>query len=432
MALAVALAAAAGTAAALRAAPDAGLPPCDDCSLVLIVIDTLRADHLGYHGYARDTSPALDAFSRRSRTYTRCMAQATWTVPSMASLLTSTYPFNHRLQFGPGDTESWHGLGDELHPLPEVLRDAGFETAALIGNPVLRARLGFDRGFDRYEHLSDDAIVREAVRQMARWDGRRSLLYLHLLGPHPGLDPPVPFDTLFGPAAGPLPEGGLSYQHVRQQTGGARAAYERWYRDLYDGDLRYTDKLVGDLLAYLDVSGALDHTIVVVTADHGEHLFDHGLLGHGTSVFEPLTHVPLLIRVPGDAPRRVDTVVEQVDLAPTLLASLGVPVSPAWHWDGDALGGDPAAFCEQGPRQAVRRGDDKLIADRSSGQATLYDLAEDPGETLDRGPLEPGVLKEMLGLLARWRDTRQDRVTPRAMTLDEEDLARLRALGYVE
>ncbi len=408
------------------------LPTCEGCNLLIVVIDTLRADHLGYNGYTRATSPALDAFVGGARRYDACLAQATWTIPSTASLLCSAYPSTHRLEFSPARTDQWHALGEEVTPLPEVLADAGYATAAFVGNPVLRPKLGFDRGFDRYVLEDDPQAVVDAATQIARWREQPFFLYLHLLGPHPGLDPPPPYDTMFGSAPAPLPDGGLSYQHVRAQTGAMRPAFQRWFRNLYDAEIRYTDKLVGDLLALLDAHGLLEDTVVVLTSDHGEHLFDHDLLGHGMSVYEALTHVPLAVRVPGDTVTSVETVVEQVDLAPSLLRTLGLEVDPAWGWEGGWLADDDRAFCEQGPRQALRRGPHKLIVDRSLGTTQFYDLRADPQELRDIGALLPDLRSELREELDRFR-TRQIRaVTPLPLSLDPEDIERLRALGYVE
>ena len=408
------------------------LPSCPDCNLLIVVVDTLRYDHLGYNGYARQTSPAIDAFVRDARRYDSCVAQATWTIPSTASLLCSAYPANHRMQFGPGDTDAWHALGADARPLPQVLADAKLETAALIGNPILRPKLGLDQGFDRYELLDDEQAVAEAARQIARWDDRRFFLYLHLLGPHPGLAPPAPYDTLFGAAAGALPDGGLSYQHVRDRAGHDKSAYQAWYANLYDASIRYTDKLLGDLFALMRATGVLDRTVVVFTADHGEHLFDHGLFGHGMSVFEPLAHVPLAIRVPGDVAATESEVVEQLDLAPTLLSVLDVAVDPGWSWDGGPLGEDGMAFCEQGTRQSVRMGRYKLIVDRSTGVEALHDLLVDPDENTDLGPALPEIRDSLREKLRLWRAGHRPGTAPIPLTLDPDEIERLRALGYVQ
>ena len=408
------------------------LPACEDCNLLIVVIDTLRSDHLGYNGYTRDTSPALDAFVADSRRYDACTAQATWTIPSTASLLCSAYPSTHRLEFSPGRTDQWHALGEGLTPLPEVLQGEGFGTAAFVGNPVLRPKLGFDRGFDRYVIEDDPEAIVDAAAQMARWGDQRFFLYLHLLGPHPGLQPPPPYDAMFGPAPAPLPDGGLSYQHVRAQSGPSRPAYQAWFRDLYDAEIRYTDQMLGSMMALLETHGILEDTVVVLTSDHGEHLFEKGLLGHGMTVFEALTHVPLVIRVPGDTVRSEGTVVEQVDLAPALLEVLGVEVDPAWGWEGGPLASDDTAFVEQGPRQAIRRGPHKLIVDRSVGTTSLYDLRADPGETRDIGSLQPDLRADLRAELERWRVRALRPITPLPLTLDPEDIERLRALGYVE
>ena len=252
------------------------------------------------------------------------------------------------------------------------------------------------------------------------------------MAPHPGLDPPPPYDTLFGPAAGPLPAEGLSYQHLRECKPNLKSAYQAWYRNLYDASIRYTDKLVGDLLALLRATGIQDDTVIVITSDHGEHLFDHGLLGHGMSVYEPLAHVPLVIRVPGDTVRSVPEVVEQVDLAPALLRVLGVPVDPGWQWDGDALGQGGLGFCQQGPRESVRNDRYKLIVDRSTGTEVLHDLELDPGETRDFGHGQVEIRATLHDELQMWRTRQGTGFTPTPVTLDPDEIERLRALGYVQ
>jgi hypothetical protein len=408
------------------------LPACDHCNLLIVVVDTLRVDHLGYAGYARPTSPAIDTFAAGARRFDRCVAQATWTVPSTASLLCSAYPGTHQLVYGPGDTEAWTSLGEEVTTLTEVLDEAGYETTALIGNPVLRPRLGLDRGFDHYSLQSDEEVIADAARQLVGWGEGNAFLYLHLFGPHPGLDPPPPFDTLFGPAAGPMPDGGLSYQHLRECSPALKSAYQAWYRNLYDASIRYTDKMLGDLFALLRATGVQDDTVIVLTSDHGEHLFDHGLLGHGMSVFEPLSHVPLVIRVPGDETREVSAVVEQVDLAPSLLDVLGIPVDPAWRWDGDSLGAGGLGFCQQGPRESVRDARFKLIVDRSTGTEVLHDLELDPDETTDFGHRNTPARDNLRDEMRRWRAGFDTGFTPVPMTLDPDEIERLRALGYVQ
>ena len=408
------------------------LPTCPGCNLLIVVVDTLRVDHLGYAGYPRPTSPSIDAFVADARRYDACVAQATWTVPSTASLLCSAYPGTHQLLYGPGDTEGWTALDEDITTLPQVLHDAGYETTALVGNPVLRPRLGLDRGFDTYTLGSDEEVITEAARRLVGWTEGRSFLYLHLLGPHPGLDPPPPFDTLFGPHAGPVPEDGLSYQHLRECEPPLKSAYQSWYRNLYDASIRYTDKLLGDIVTLLRVTGVQDDTVIVLTSDHGEHLFDHGLLGHGMSVYESLAHVPLAVRVPGDTLREVDQVVEQVDLAPALLEVLGIPVNPDWRWDGDTLGEDGLGFCQQGPRESVRNDRFKLIVDRSTGTEILHDLDIDPGETVDFGTRHADVRATLLEELSRWRALQAAGFTPVPVTLHPDEIERLRALGYVQ
>jgi len=314
-------------------------------SIVLISIDSLRADHLGCYGYSRSTSPNVDALAADGVLFENPVAPAPWTLPSYASLFTGLYPRTHQ-------TTSITLKGDDAHEpsapskrqkliyrrlppktptLASSLRAAGYSTHAILATPLLHARFGLDAGFDTY---NDD---------LARIGGRRAhravnspqvtdaalkaldrlkppfFLFIHYWDVHYEYLPPPPFDTRFDPDY----PGGLS---PAQFLDSRNIALDSDPRDLqhwvalYDGEIAWTDEHVGRIIAELKARGLYDDAIVIFTADHGDAFFEHGLKGHQHSLYQELLRVPLVVRGPGfQRGRRVAQNVSLVDLMPTLL-----------------------------------------------------------------------------------------------------------------
>jgi arylsulfatase A-like enzyme len=352
-----------------RATPRDPAPP----NLLLISLDTMRADRLGRKVGGRSLTPNLDALAAKSVRFTQALANSSYTLPSHVSLFTSQRPGEHGL-FTVFDSYSARRSAS----LAEIAGRAGFATAAFTSGGMLNAEFcGVDRGFDRFGEIDSLLSPHDRLRRTAplrdrpdynraiaaanRLDasvvpwlranrGRPFVLFLHtylchdyqpepaLAGPFTRGLPPTPLKL-----TGPIPYRGLLTEEWKRGDGRGddrfdfegegerRFVPERdlpWAEALYDATVAQADRDVGRLLSELDALGLAESTIVVVTADHGEEFLEHGDLGHARTLFDEILRVPLLIRAPGIAPRVVDDPVELIDVAPTLLARMGLPADP--------------------------------------------------------------------------------------------------------
>lgn len=363
-------------------------------NVLLITIDTLRADALSVYGAPASASPELAAFAAGAVVFDRAIAAASYTGPSHASILTGLGPRQHAM----GLSNGTHALGDEPR-LAEHFRTAGYATAAFVSNPVLRAKTGLGRGFDVYDdelsvtelnrHDHFERIAEDTVRRAAAWLAQSPkgpfFLWVHLQDPHGPYNAPVPYRDMFpavtdGEAELPLLKrdhgpGGIPHY---QQLPGLRLPGQ--YRARYAGEVVYADAWAGRLLAAARTRGPL---VAALTADHGESFGEGGYyFGHGHDVTPELCRVPLLLSAPGVATGRFSAPVAHVDLMPTLLELAGLPAPAAGA--GLALG--PylrherefpvrTAFCEIGFAVGAYAADHFLLA---RGAATSARPQEEP------------------------------------------------------
>jgi choline-sulfatase len=434
------------------AAPEnAAAPPLPRSrpNVLLYVIDTLRADHLGIYGYPAPVSPHLDALAAESVVFDRAYAQSGWTRTSVVSMLTGLTPFAHRV-LGREDA-----LPASVPTLAGLLQAAGYQTAGFVANANLAPELGFGRGFDRYvpiyvQHDPPRAgWLNDELLSWLRSRRRRApfFAYLHSMEPHDPYDPPEPFRRRFAPhlatalrspAAAGIAAALAAHPRLTQEE--IRADFAA----LYDGEIAANDDAIGRLLQALRAAGLYDDTLIIVVSDHGEELLDHGLWGHGHSLYSEILHVPLLLKLPGGrgtGERRGD-VASHVDLLPTILAAAGVRI-PAAAEGRDLLGrsigaADPPvlsllqldgagiASVVEGGRQLIR-----WQPDHPAGRLEMYDLRADPHERRDlmgRDLLWAGFMSSRLRELRRTHE--RSFAAPR-VALDGELGKRLRALGYV-
>jgi arylsulfatase A-like enzyme len=436
-------------------------------NVVLVSVDTLRADHLGAYGYGAPTSPFLDSLAERGVRFAQAHATASWTLPSHMSLMTSLHPNAHRV-----DTERV-GLAPEVLTLAQVLRGAGFRTTAFVSWIYVSRKYGFDRGFDRFIELlppperrrpgSPDTIEADAfVDQVLEWAAfagpDRFFLFLHLFGPHLDYAPPLEHARVFDPQLSDVRAGRYAElrPYVRGLTPRSRrippAARERAVA-LYDGEIRFVDAELARLFGVLEERGLIEDTLVVITSDHGEELDDHGSMeGHGWTLYDEVTHVPLLLRFPDDryAGTLASDLVSSVDVAPTILDAVGVAV-PA-QFAGRSLlpllrGGElaPSPVFSQirrfNEKWAVRTDRHKIVYTADTGTNSfgvpvepgyeLYDLASDPEERVNVHPGSPAAA-ELTGALRGFMASVVDEPAPAAEPLSSEERRRLRALGYLE
>ena len=419
----------------------------DGFDLLWISLDTLRADRLGAYGYARrPTSPNLDRLAETGVVFETAISQAPWTRPSHRSMFSGNYPSSN------------HGYASE--PLALLLWRAGWRTAALTGGGQVDARMGFHPGFGTYRVQ----YWHEDLEPVKRWyeanEGRRSFLFLHTFAIH---DPYT--DHRFAHAEG-LPSGRIGDRFGRDEWVDWQyqlSAEEQAYVDaLYDGGVAALDETIGQLVSWLETSGRLDRTLVVITSDHGEQLFERGGWRHGSEVYDDQILVPAILSLPpalrlrlvgesGTAPPRIAEQIQLVDLYPTVLELLDVPLDHEVQGRslvpllrGESLE-SRLAFSENVnidayERKAFRTPRWKLIWQTPKGSRAeemqevvrLYDLTRDPGEHVDVSHEHREAVVEQLSRMQRLVEggAASDDEVPDDLPPDLKE--RLRALGYVD
>lgn len=401
-------------------------------NIIVITLDTTRADRMGFLGSKRGLTPHLDTLAKQSAVFTRAYSHVPLTTASHATIFTGTYPqYNHVVDFG-------IPLSDKLPYTPDILRKNGYHTAAFIASLVLDplggTAPGFDRGFevydagfhmrprgaDRYETVERRAsdVVNHALAWLSKRPAGPMFLWIHLYDAHDPYDPPEPFKT-------------------------------RYRSQPYDGEIAYADAEVGRLLAALRTQGQFDNSLIAVMSDHGESLGEHGENTHGVFLYDSTIHVPLLVKLPGvrATGKQVDTRVSLVDVAPTILRQAGLPVPAEMQGQSllsfigktstdNAPSQDRAAYAETdyphrafgwSSLRALRTG--KYLYIRAP-QAELYNLTSDPQEKENIAVSSKAVADT---LAAQLEDLRR-KTTQTLLELakpDPEQVEKLQALGYV-
>ena len=304
-------------------------------SVLVILVDALRADRLGIYGYQRDTSPAIDAFASESIVFSRVYAQSPWTKPSVPTLFTSLYPVQHGVyegeaHVGAGRLES-DVLAEAHTTLAETFQASGYDTVAFVHNAHLDAEGGFAQGFDLYEQggLSAEEINQRFLGFLDAERSRPFFAYLHYLDAHWPFQPEMPFRDRFGTRTEASIFDRESWKGLRERVNDSTIQLTDEDRarlqDRHDGGVSEIDNELGQLWAALRERGILDQTIVVLTSDHGEELLDHGAVGHGGTLFREVIDIPLVLRLPGGVdPGPRDQVARLLDIFPTLTALAGI------------------------------------------------------------------------------------------------------------
>ena len=410
--------------------------PKDDWNLLILSLDTTRADHLGCYGFAEAMTPNLDRFASESGVlFEHAISPIPLTLPSHTTIMTGTYPVSHGIHDNDGFI-----LDQAVTTLAEMLSEAGFETGAVVASYPLDSQFKLDQGFATYndDYQQDwtldeieartalsfgflertaDEVNLAAFRWLEAHRDQRFFLWVHYFDPHQSYDPPPPYDTL-------LPS-------------------------RYDGEIAFADENFGALLERLEQFGIRDRTIIVVVGDHGESLGAHGEPTHASYIYDPTIRVPLIISVPGAGlanGARISHQVRTIDIAPTVLELLDVPGHP--DIQGQSLVGmmrDPEtarhrpALAEShfpqyhygwGPLRALRTGDWKFIL---GPKRELYDLNADPQELYNLAEARPEVATQLSAQLAELFDDHTTHPVDRsvAATVDAATRANLEALGYV-
>ena len=445
-------------------------------NVVLILVDTLRADRMPFHGCPQNTAPFLDDLARRSLVFENAWSPSSWTLPSTVSILTSVHPFQHgvtnlvglELELGE-EPVPVNCIPDEIETLAEVLGAAGYRTYGIVSNILVGTEVGFDRGFDRFVQLLDEDA--DAVNAAAaNWrdemlEGEPFFLYLHYIDPHdiyharePWFDPgrsssesgwaeefseeavdPDQIDW-FLTRLDPVPDG-FEGKTARELSPSELRSLLAWSKAAYDSEIGFVDSRIREIFEMLD----LEDAIVVFLSDHGEEFYEHSNLTHGQNIYNETMRVPLFLYMPdADAPRgRLESHVSTLDVVPTLRRLL--QVADSRQDQGQDLLADvtrqPVLGILEGKSgqhelddnlRSIVSGNHRLIA-LEGGRVELYDLASDPLEQTDLAEELPevvaGLLRELDGI--ERSAPRYPRTTRLPSLVSEAMLEHLRGIGYL-
>jgi arylsulfatase A-like enzyme len=452
----------------------AGGAAAEGPNVVLILLDALRADHLSAYGYARETTPTIDALAKEGVLFRNARSHGNRTIISVPTIFTSLYPSFHGT-VGRGATV--RPLAEEHTTIAEVFRAKGYATVGLMSNVYLKKGYGLGQGFDTVEpfyadryllglykllrhlgvverpryatalHPDAQEVTDRGVRRLRSLEGRPFFLYAHYMDTHHPYAPPPPYDTMFGSGGAAPPPLDLFRKTTRVLRGSAgealSAADIAKLKDYYDGSIRYADGEIARLVAAARRASRDRDLVVVVTADHGDEFYEHGRFHHENLLIEELIRVPLVFWSADGFARgaKVESPVRHIDLLPTFSDLIGAEVPAAA--EGRSLvpmlrGGidtvQAESFAEGDYCASLNRGDWKMVVVDSTGEFRLYNLAEDPHERNDLARGNPRVYAEMKARLSEFAArAKAAREAPGSAETkaDEETIRKLKALGYM-
>ncbi|HHT9136334.1 MAG TPA: sulfatase family protein [Candidatus Wunengus sp. YC60] len=411
-------------------------------NILLFTVDACRPDHFGCYGYNRNTTPNIDKLAREGVLFTRAFSQSAWTTPGMISIFTSLYPPTH------GVDAKDRTLKDDVLTLPKVLKVNGY-TAPVLPRFV---------DIQNYWHLGFDVVDKERfsgeegedlLKLLEAYKDQRFFIWYHYHGLHLPYNPQNPYDKIFqedisGSMTAETESIGLvkTKSVIRNGSVSFNSAEKKAVVALYDGQIRQLDDYMGLLMEKMKQWGILDNTILIITSDHGEELFEHGFIGHASTslnakLYDEIIHIPLIIRWSKKVEHRiVDELVQQIDVMPTILDMLGLPVPEGLHGysllsfiRGKPMNNLRPVFCEtilggfQSTKEmeeiklrCVRTKEWKLIYTNTPGhdlnsegvnygKYELYNLSNDPKEERNITENHPDVVKDLKKNLFQWIET---------------------------
>ena len=427
--------------------------PAKGPNVILLTIDTLRADRLSCYGYRRNTSPFIDSLASRGFVFQNACSASPWTAPSMASIFTALYPREHGVLHGHAagrGIDRQEAISRDLITLPVALRDAGYRTYDITSNGHLSKDTGFARGFDFFElHWFDKCPVPHVTATRLKDELAKPgafFLWIHYFDPHAPYMARDPWIDVYAKDRAECERwAGTQMRELRTKIGDIRRnpAAAPALSDLYDSEISYCDQYVRKLFEEVIPPG--DNNIVVITSDHGEEFLDHNFIGHGQTLYEEVVHVPLIILAPGrtDVPMVIERPVSNKDVFPTIMdlagarSSDGIPGTSLAPWMARGAAADygPVYFeLDRGRNwKGIRSGNMKLICHgRDLKKCGLFDLSADPAETRN---LEGKGMKAAGGLhkrLVDWLKAKPVREAPISRhKLDQDQVEKLRSLGYL-
>lgn len=439
--------------------------------VILIIDDTLRADHLSSYNEQAKPTPNIDSLAKDGILFTDAIATAPWTLPSVASIMTGLDPDVHM-------ATGWNTpVSDELSTLAERMRDAGYYTAAIGDNRHCSAAFGLDQGFVEYNFFpksridytltgycleelfpgryrpttTTEELTDHAVEWLESNNEKHFFLWLHYFDPHLPYAPPDEFMVNGSPPRSV----GKEFSKLREIRGGHYVPSledKYWIKELYDAEVLYVDKNVGMLIDALKRLNIYDESLIIFTSDHGEEFWEHGGFEHGHSLYNELLRVPLIIKLPfSDINQEISTVVSLQRVFATILDLCGIgdaregradaSLRPLWAGNSRDLDGRPvfsAGALSYGGKESVIVDGLKYVRSLTSDREELYNLIQDPGETVSMETLLPNMAqkaKSILGNHVIVADSLREHLGIRGrqeVELDKESLERLRSLGYIQ
>ncbi len=426
-------------------------------NVILISIDTLRADHMSCYGYARNTTPILDTFSKEGYLFKNVTSTSSWTAPAMASLFTTLMPSQHDIKHGVYKSGSIYGqeVLDESHvTLAEVLKENGLTTFGISSNPHMTEELGFAQGFDCFtlcKFRDAEEVSKTAIELMTKHkDSKPFFLWVHYFDPHWPYRKREPwiYDYVPGYNAELKRFYHMNLPKVRTAAGIEKgSSILQKLVALYDSEINYVDQSIGKLL---DAVYGIEDTMIIMVSDHGEGFLEHNSLDHGYQLYEEFINVPLIIKHPAKRSEKKSfhTPCSIIDIPLTILDWLDI--KNTYHFQGKSLlplimektpdevdGSDRIIFSELNrfgkDLTSLRIGKWKYIHDFKNKKEELYDLSVDPGETINVLTEEPEFHNEVRNKLSEWLTAvGEPKVKTKRVELNDESVERLKSLGYIE
>jgi len=439
----------------------------DNTNVLLITIDTLRSDHIGAYGYKKNITPHIDKLAQEGITFNKVIAQAPYTAPSHASILTSTYPFVHNTRnmfFQDSSGKKIEGVNYPLTSghvtLAEILKEEGYHTAAFVSGWTLTKKFsGLNQGFDSYEDTFDgvergaDSTNQLVFKWLRKNYKKKFFLWVHYFDPH---FPYVPHESVkedftlkkmnFDVDLRKITENPFLRDIIKSQEDIAQQMY------LYDMEIKFVDEQVGSLLNVIQESRIIDNTLIILAADHGESLIEHNeYFDHGTYLYDVSLKIPLIVKFPhSELMGKVNNLmVQSIDIVPTILDFLKIPLRNEFQGKSlmpvllnEKTGAVPFAYSESdavlsersGERlRAYREGNWKLIyaPDGVMAESALYNTADDPYETNnvieEKKELAEGLKEKLLLLIKNYPEEKFEGTD----LPDDETKEKLKSLGYL-
>jgi len=421
-------------------------------NLVIVLVDTLRSDHLGYHGYSTPTSLQIDSLAKKSITFMNHYSHSSRTGPSVASIFTGLHPRSHGVINPLNYFDAKGTLSETQVTLAEVFKRNGYACYGYVANPNVSSHFGFSQGFDHYQFVQsmEGPDLNRLAHKIIEEQKGPFFLYLHYMEPHSPYRAPRPYSQMFMEPDYGGPITGFHWQLDQIVAGKLipRSEDIKHLKTLYNQEILYCNDILRELLYFLKKHNLQNNTVIIFTADHGEEFWDHGSVLHGYTLYEEQLRVPMFIYDPSrEISSRVDAITRHIDLFPTILEILGIEEDirvqgrSLLPWvEGTETSPAAGPVYAQVSLRAVKivkltsfmRDGWKLIINHlQKNSVELYHIQKDPQETQDLSPIREKMTKLLKSELVKFEES-LPKANIRIKQFTEEEIERLRILGYIK